>query len=277
MEDLCRLGRLDPLWDWNATWYSSEPELTQCFQHTVLVCLPCVFLWASCPVHLLYLRLRPRRPPLPLSLLCCAKMLLSLTLASMSLLEIFYLLVKKKEEELQHHAVFLLGPLVRCFTLVRPVPSGPAPPLRSARLDTVARVARFCPSWWSTWRGEKAAARPCCSSSSGLLWLFAPCPLSRCLWSSSLSRASGGTPSALWPFPSAFPFKSSKWCLAASRTGARPAMAALRTRVPKKTPPSCLTSSSFGLAGRPREARWAFRPFPAPLCKMSGPPRFPVT
>ncbi|XP_049593570.1 multidrug resistance-associated protein 1 isoform X3 [Syngnathus scovelli] len=118
MEDLCRLGRLDPLWDWNATWYSSEPELTQCFQHTVLVCLPCVFLWASCPVHLLYLRLRPRRPPLPLSLLCCAKMLLSLTLASMSLLEIFYLLVKKKEEELQHHAVFLLGPLVRCFTLI---------------------------------------------------------------------------------------------------------------------------------------------------------------
>ncbi|XP_061150115.1 uncharacterized protein LOC133163861 isoform X2 [Syngnathus typhle] len=141
MEDLCRLtGRFGssvvvaarvPLvrcQDWNATWYSSEPELTRCFQHTVLVCLPCVFLWASCPVHLLCLRLRPRRPPLPLSLLCCAKMLLSFTLASMSLLEIFDLLVKKKEEELQqHHAVFLL---VRCFTLVCPVrATGPAPPL----------------------------------------------------------------------------------------------------------------------------------------------------
>ncbi|XP_051906935.1 multidrug resistance-associated protein 1-like [Hippocampus zosterae] len=103
--------------DWNVTWYTSKPDLTQCFQHTVLVCLPCVFLWTFCPLYLLYLHLRPRRQPLPLSLLCCTKTLLSLSLASLSLLEIFYLLVKKNDE-LHTHAVFLLGPLVRSFTFV---------------------------------------------------------------------------------------------------------------------------------------------------------------
>ncbi|XP_077442271.1 multidrug resistance-associated protein 1-like isoform X10 [Vanacampus margaritifer] len=117
MEDLCRLAGLDPLWDWNATWHTSKPELTRCFQLTVLVCLPCVFLWTCCPLYLLYLHLRPPRRPLPLSLLCCAKTLLSLSLASLSLLEIFYLLVKKKDD-LRSHAVFLLGPLVRSLTLV---------------------------------------------------------------------------------------------------------------------------------------------------------------
>nr|XP_057912072.1 multidrug resistance-associated protein 1-like [Doryrhamphus excisus] len=44
-------------------------------------------------------------------------LLLSLTLASFSLLEIFYLLVKKNKE-LHSHMVFLLSPLVRCSSLV---------------------------------------------------------------------------------------------------------------------------------------------------------------
>uniref|UniRef100_A0A3Q2XL02 ABC transmembrane type-1 domain-containing protein n=1 Tax=Hippocampus comes TaxID=109280 RepID=A0A3Q2XL02_HIPCM len=109
MEDLCRLGGLDPLWDWNVTWYTSKPDLTQCFQHTVLVCLPCVFLWTFCPLYLLYLHLRPR------------------------LLEIFYLLVKKNDE-LHTHAVFLLGPLVRSLTFVGHVRRRPTSPCSKRHL-----------------------------------------------------------------------------------------------------------------------------------------------
>ncbi|XP_076020047.1 multidrug resistance-associated protein 1-like [Genypterus blacodes] len=113
MDDLCHLSGLDPLWDWNLTWYSQQPDLTQCFQHTVLVWFPCFCLWTWSPVYLIYLQVRQHRGFIPLSKLCCIKTLLGLCLASFSLLEIFYFLVKKHEE-----MVFLLGPVVRSLTMV---------------------------------------------------------------------------------------------------------------------------------------------------------------
>lgn len=60
--------------DWNLTWYTSRPDLTQCFQHTVLVWLPCVYLWTGSPVYLLYLQLRPHQGVISLSKLCFSKM-----------------------------------------------------------------------------------------------------------------------------------------------------------------------------------------------------------
>ncbi|XP_041804130.1 multidrug resistance-associated protein 1-like [Chelmon rostratus] len=117
MEDLCSVSGLDPLWDWNLTWYTSRPDLTQCFQHTVLVWFPCVYLWTFSPLYLLYLQLRPHRGVIPLSKLCSCKTLLGLSLASFGLLEIFYLLVKKNEE-IQNHLLILMGPVIRSLTLV---------------------------------------------------------------------------------------------------------------------------------------------------------------
>uniref|UniRef100_A0A8P4KGC8 ABC-type glutathione-S-conjugate transporter n=1 Tax=Dicentrarchus labrax TaxID=13489 RepID=A0A8P4KGC8_DICLA len=117
MEDLCTVSGLDPLWDWNLTWYTSQPDLTQCFQHTVLVWSPCVYLWTCSPLYLLYLQLRPHRGFIPLSKLCCSKTLLGLSLASFGLLEMFYFLVKKNEET-QNHLLILMGPLIRSLTLV---------------------------------------------------------------------------------------------------------------------------------------------------------------
>uniref|UniRef100_A0A671WWU4 ABC-type glutathione-S-conjugate transporter n=1 Tax=Sparus aurata TaxID=8175 RepID=A0A671WWU4_SPAAU len=73
MEELCSVSGLDPLWDWNLTWYTSRPDLTQCFQHTVLVWFPCVYLWTCSPLYLLYLQLRQHRGVIPLSKLCCSK------------------------------------------------------------------------------------------------------------------------------------------------------------------------------------------------------------
>ncbi|XP_060917590.1 multidrug resistance-associated protein 1-like isoform X1 [Labrus mixtus] len=117
MEALCSLSGLDPLWDWNVTWYTSRPHLTQCFQHTVLVWLPCVYLWTCSPLYLLYLQLRPHPGVIPLSKLCCSKTLLGLSLASFGLLEIFYILVRKNEE-IQKHLLVMIGPLIRSLTLV---------------------------------------------------------------------------------------------------------------------------------------------------------------
>ena len=40
----------DPLWDLNKTWYTENPDFTHCFHSTVLVYVPCAFLWLGLPV-----------------------------------------------------------------------------------------------------------------------------------------------------------------------------------------------------------------------------------
>ncbi|XP_042345538.1 multidrug resistance-associated protein 1-like [Plectropomus leopardus] len=131
MEDLCSVSGLDPLWDWNLTWYTPRPDLTQCFQHTVLVWFPCIYLWTCSPFYLLYLQLRPHRGAIPLSKLCCSKTLLGLSLASLGLLEMFYFLVKR--DELQNHMIILMGPLIRSLTLVLAVVIMQADRMKGAR------------------------------------------------------------------------------------------------------------------------------------------------
>uniref|UniRef100_A0A8C2FDL4 ATP-binding cassette, sub-family C (CFTR/MRP), member 6a n=1 Tax=Cyprinus carpio TaxID=7962 RepID=A0A8C2FDL4_CYPCA len=86
MDTLCSLSGLDPLWDWNVTWYTAHPDLTQCFQHTVLVWFPCFYLWVCAPFYCLYLRFYDNGR-ISLSSLCCAKTGLGLCLASFGLLE----------------------------------------------------------------------------------------------------------------------------------------------------------------------------------------------
>ncbi|XP_068605615.1 multidrug resistance-associated protein 1 [Brachionichthys hirsutus] len=56
LDTFCGPDSFGPLWDWNRTWYTPNPDLTQCFQNTVLVSVPCLYLWISAPVYLLYLR-----------------------------------------------------------------------------------------------------------------------------------------------------------------------------------------------------------------------------
>ncbi|XP_056263509.1 multidrug resistance-associated protein 1 isoform X1 [Pseudoliparis swirei] len=56
LDTFCSLDSSDPFWDWNRTWYTDNPDFTQCFQNTVLVWLPCLYLWICAPIYLVYLR-----------------------------------------------------------------------------------------------------------------------------------------------------------------------------------------------------------------------------
>uniref|UniRef100_A0A8C2PX42 ABC-type glutathione-S-conjugate transporter n=1 Tax=Cyprinus carpio TaxID=7962 RepID=A0A8C2PX42_CYPCA len=46
---------LDQENDWNQTWYTHNPELSNCFQNTVLVWAPCIYLWVLSPFYCLRL------------------------------------------------------------------------------------------------------------------------------------------------------------------------------------------------------------------------------
>ncbi|KAK1798739.1 hypothetical protein P4O66_007035, partial [Electrophorus voltai] len=102
--------------DWNQTWYTHTPELSDCFQHTVLVWAPCVYLWVCTPFYCLHLYCNGQSR-LPLSPLCSAKLLLGFFLASFGFVEFFYILLERNQE-LHRHLVFLLSPVIRSLTVV---------------------------------------------------------------------------------------------------------------------------------------------------------------
>ncbi|KAI1896050.1 hypothetical protein AGOR_G00090810 [Albula goreensis] len=102
--------------DWNRTWYTPNPDLTQCFQNTVLVWVPCIYLWICAPFYCLYLYCHDRGH-IPVSCLCSAKMVFGFLLASFGFVEFFYILLERNQE-IQQHLVFLLSPIIRSLTVV---------------------------------------------------------------------------------------------------------------------------------------------------------------
>ncbi|KAJ8344973.1 hypothetical protein SKAU_G00291660 [Synaphobranchus kaupii] len=116
MDVFCSHSGLDPLWDWNRTWHSSNPDLTQCFQNTVLVWVPCFYLWLCTPLYCLHLR-HHDRGYICISRMCWAKTVLGFFLTFYGFVESLYLLLERYQE-IQHHLVFLVSPVMRSLTMV---------------------------------------------------------------------------------------------------------------------------------------------------------------
>lgn len=57
MDRLCGSGELgSKFWDSNLSIYTNTPDLTPCFQNSLLAWVPCIYLWAALPCYLFYLR-----------------------------------------------------------------------------------------------------------------------------------------------------------------------------------------------------------------------------
>ncbi|XP_028827470.1 multidrug resistance-associated protein 1 [Denticeps clupeoides] len=116
MDALCSLSGLDPLWDWNTTWFTPNPDFTQCFQNTVLVWVPCIYLWLCAPFYCLHLYCHGHGR-IPVSVLFSTKLLLGFFLMSFGLVEFFYIMLLRNQEILKH-TVFLLSPVLRSLTMI---------------------------------------------------------------------------------------------------------------------------------------------------------------
>ncbi|ESO93730.1 hypothetical protein LOTGIDRAFT_105097, partial [Lottia gigantea] len=68
---------------------SSYPEFTECFQHTILVWVPCAFLWLTLPVFLQHLRRLENPQPLPLGKLSICKTVLCASLSILALIDFY--------------------------------------------------------------------------------------------------------------------------------------------------------------------------------------------
>ncbi|XP_053370822.1 multidrug resistance-associated protein 1-like [Clarias gariepinus] len=113
MDKLCNASGLDPFWDSNLTWHTRTPGLTKCFKHTVLVWIPCFYLWVCSPFYVFYLRCF-HHGRISLSRLCCAKTALGMCLVLLGILELLYVLFQKGPD----HMVLLLSSIIRSLTMV---------------------------------------------------------------------------------------------------------------------------------------------------------------
>ncbi|XP_031785293.1 multidrug resistance-associated protein 1 isoform X11 [Nasonia vitripennis] len=74
-------------WDRNLSWYTDDPDLTECFQKTVLIWTPCIFLWVFSSFEAYYL-LRSKRRNVPLTWLFVAKFLLTSALIVLTIVDL---------------------------------------------------------------------------------------------------------------------------------------------------------------------------------------------
>uniref|UniRef100_A0A669EZI3 ABC-type glutathione-S-conjugate transporter n=1 Tax=Oreochromis niloticus TaxID=8128 RepID=A0A669EZI3_ORENI len=93
-------------------WLLTNPDLTQCFQNTVLVWVPCIYLWLLAPFYCLHLYCHDRGH-IQMSCLCSAKMVRH----HFKCWPFFYILLERSQD-IQHHMVFLLSPIIRSLTVI---------------------------------------------------------------------------------------------------------------------------------------------------------------
>lgn len=100
------------LQDWNRTWYTANPDLTQCFQNTVLVWVPCIYLWLLAPFYCFHLYCHDHGR-IHVSNLCSAKMVRPHL--DYELNEVFFTCRKqKKKVPLYTSQGFFIFPLLSC-------------------------------------------------------------------------------------------------------------------------------------------------------------------
>ncbi|KFO86646.1 Multidrug resistance-associated protein 1, partial [Buceros rhinoceros silvestris] len=102
--------------DWNLTWHTENPDFTQCFQNTVLVWIPCIYLWVCFPVYFLYLRCHDRGY-IQMSNLNKAKTALGLILWIVCWADLFYSFWERSKN-IFRAPFFLVSPTVLGVTML---------------------------------------------------------------------------------------------------------------------------------------------------------------
>ncbi|XP_029933185.1 canalicular multispecific organic anion transporter 2 isoform X1 [Myripristis murdjan] len=114
MERLC--GPKLPFWVDNQTFHTDRPDLPECFQLSVLSWLPCIYLWAVCPIYLFYLQ-RNNRGYIMMSIVNRFKTVFGLALWIVCWADLFYTFHETQQGHSQP-PIFFVTPLVLGMTML---------------------------------------------------------------------------------------------------------------------------------------------------------------
>ncbi|GLH03627.1 Multidrug resistance protein homolog 49 [Gryllus bimaculatus] len=105
-----------PFWNASVTWYTNRPDLTECFQKTVLVWAPCVFLWVFAPLETYYI-LNSKFRNIPWNWLNISKLFLTVVLIGLSIADFGYALWKNDQER-EVNSVEYYTPLIKLVSFI---------------------------------------------------------------------------------------------------------------------------------------------------------------
>ncbi|XP_045924011.1 ATP-binding cassette sub-family C member 3 isoform X6 [Micropterus dolomieu] len=114
MKRLC--GPELPFWVANQTLHTDQPDLPECFQLSVLSWLPCIYLWAACPIYLFYLK-RNNRGYIMMSIMNRFKTVFGLLLWIVCWTDLFYTFHELRQGHSQP-PIYFITPLVLGMTML---------------------------------------------------------------------------------------------------------------------------------------------------------------
>uniref|UniRef100_A0A668A6A6 ATP-binding cassette, sub-family C (CFTR/MRP), member 3 n=1 Tax=Myripristis murdjan TaxID=586833 RepID=A0A668A6A6_9TELE len=103
-------------WWYNQTFHTDRPDLPECFQLSVLSWLPCIYLWAVCPIYLFYLQ-RNNRGYIMMSIVNRFKTVFGLALWIVCWADLFYTFHETQQGHSQP-PIFFVTPLVLGMTML---------------------------------------------------------------------------------------------------------------------------------------------------------------
>ncbi|CAD5115099.1 DgyrCDS4110 [Dimorphilus gyrociliatus] len=106
----------EPFWNLSLTWYTSNPDLTECFQQSALVWGPCGFLWLTLLFYIRALR-RYRTNPTPINKLNTLKTINGIILTFICFITFLKAIVDKSNGKLEAE-IFIVSPLIQTVTFI---------------------------------------------------------------------------------------------------------------------------------------------------------------
>ncbi|KAK7082098.1 Canalicular multispecific organic anion transporter 1 [Halocaridina rubra] len=111
LDDFCG----GPFWDYNLTWNTTFPDFTPCFERTVLLWVPCAYLWVFAALEVGYLK-RSLDRLVPWSWVNISKMIVSLLVLVLVAIDFFYAVQRSSSGE-EVFGVDYAAPAILFFTV----------------------------------------------------------------------------------------------------------------------------------------------------------------
>jgi ATP-binding cassette subfamily C (CFTR/MRP) protein 1 len=101
-------------WNSSLSWYTSDPDLTKCFERTVLVWVPCVFLWTFSSLEVYYI-LHSKKRDIPWNWVNVSKLLGT---AVLFVLTVTDLVTSINSSESDTYNVDIYTPIIKLLSFV---------------------------------------------------------------------------------------------------------------------------------------------------------------
>ncbi|KAI2474232.1 hypothetical protein C4B38_000299, partial [Diabrotica virgifera virgifera] len=108
-----------PFWDTNLTWNTNDPEFTPCFEKTVLVWIPCIFLWVFAGLEVFYI-FNSKRRNIPWNWLNLSKLAITATLIVLTISDIVNSFKTAGNRGSEVNDVDIYSPLIKILTFTSP-------------------------------------------------------------------------------------------------------------------------------------------------------------